>query len=179
MTEVESPGAARYSDAQAERYNHAPGGFHAVVDAFEIPGEPEASILIRRVCRERTVWPEQMFGYDRARSFGAAEPGGVPLSSGRVEGRDLRGYVVSARRLAWRALYCGTDLSIENIADLFGYSPGTVRPWATSWRQFEKSHGATWWHFWGPAVADLIGVPLDDEYDPVAEAEAVTSEVLA
>lgn len=167
----------RDSESQAERYNHGRGSCNATIDAFAIPGEPEASMIVRRICRTRTVWPEQVFGYERARALSAAVASDiVPLSSGRCSSPDRRGYVVLARRLMWRGIYGCTDLSVENIAELFGYSPASVRPWATSWRPFEKSEGAVWWHFWGPALADDVGVPLD-EYDPVAEAEAVTNEV--
>lgn len=175
MNERASLCECRDYESQAERYGHPRGGFNATVDAFEIPGEPEASMIVRRICRIRTVWPEQVFGYERARQFSSAVAHNVvPLSSGRCERPDQRGYVVLARRIMWRGIYGGTDLSVENIAELFGYSAATVRPWATSWRPFEKSEGAVWWHFWGPAIADDVGVPLD-EYDPVAEAEAVTS----
>lgn len=146
----------------AERYNHKPGGFNAAVDAFEIPGEPEASIIVRRICRERAVWPEQLLGYARARSLGAAEPGVAPLSSGRCDEPSRHPNVVLARRLVWRGIYHGTDMSIENIAELFGYSPATVRPWAMSWRPFERSEGATRWLFWGLALADSAGVPLEE-----------------
>jgi hypothetical protein len=121
----------------AERYNHEPGGFHATVDAFEFPGEPELSILTRRICRERHVWPSLLTNGCR------------------------RGYVVFARRLIWRGAYELTDLSIENIAQLFGYSAGTVRPWATSWRRFEDD-SPVWWEFWGPSCADSVGVPLQE-----------------
>lgn len=124
----------------AERYNHAPGSFNAQVDAFELPGEVELTMIVRRICRERSVVPRFLF--DR-------------------ESRASRvGYVVLARRLLWRAAYERTDLSIENIASLFGYSPGTVRPWATSWKLFEADD-PVWWRFWGPALADSIGVPLE------------------
>ncbi len=152
-----------------ERYGHPPGGFNAVIDSFEIPGEPSLSILIRRVCRDRTVWPEQLLGYARARSFQAAEPGHVPASTGRCDSPLLGNRAVTARRLIWRAAYVMTDLSIENIAELFGYSPGTIRPWATSWRLFEKDD-PEWWRFWGPSLADLIGVPLNDGVALILEA---------
>lgn len=121
-----------------ERYNHAPSGFNATVEAYEIPGEPFASMIVREVCRKRSVWP------------------GLLINGHR------NGYVVMARRLIWRALYGHTDWSIENIAELFGYSPATVRPWATSWRPFEEQD-PEWWRFWGPAVADSILVPLEAE----------------
>lgn len=124
-----------------ERYNHAPGSFNATLDAFEVAGEPELSILIRRVCRERTIWPPWLFndGHRRSRT----------------------GYVVMARRLIWRAAYePPIGLSVENIAEIFGYSASTVRPYATSWRAHEKAEGVEWWRFWGLALADLVGVPL-------------------
>lgn len=125
-----------------ERYSHEPGSFFATVDAFEVPGEPILSSLIRRVCRERTIWPHWLFNGCHYRS--------------------RTGHVVLARRLIWRGAYELTDLSIENIAEIFGYSSATVRPYATSWRAFEKSEGATWWQFWGLALADLVGVDLDE-----------------
>lgn len=155
-----------------ERYNHAPGQFGAVVDAFEIPGEPELSMLVRRVCRELTVWPEQLVGYALAHEYSGAVPNSVPLSTGRCDGPQIGSRFADARRLIWRGAYELTDLSIENIAALFGYSPSTVRPWATSWKRFEAQQ-PVWWRFWGPARADLIGVPLDEPYDPASEAEAI------
>lgn len=122
----------------AYRYNHGPGSFNALIDAYEIAGEPELTMIVRRVCRERSVRPSQL-----------------------QQGSLRRGYVTVARRLIWRAAYERTDLSIENIADLFGYAAGTVRPWATSWNLFEKED-PEWWSFWGLALADSIGVPLED-----------------
>lgn len=122
-----------------EKYNHAPGSFHATVDAYDLAGEPEFSILVRRVCRERHVWPPLLFSGNR------------------------KGFVVVARRLIWRGAYePPVDLSVENIAEIFGYSPATVRPFATSWRALERAEGAEWWSFWGLALADLVGVPLED-----------------
>lgn len=124
-----------------EKYNHAPGSFNATIDAYEFPGEPEFSILVRRVCRERTVWPPWLFD--------------------RTNRRSGHGFVVVARRLIWRGAYePPVSLSVENIAEIFDYSPATVRPYATSWRAFEKSEGPEWWSYWGLALADLIGVPL-------------------
>lgn len=142
MTDWRTPDAELTQEERDERYNHAAGSFGATVDAYEIPGEPEASIIVRRICRERSVWPDL-------------------LASGSRGSRQ--GYVVIARRLIWRGLYALTDLSIENIAELFGYSPTTVRPWARSWRPFEESEGRVWWSYWGLALADLVGVPLEEE----------------
>ena len=148
----------------AERYNHQPGGFHACVDALAIPGEPEASVIIRRVCRERTVWPEQLFGYERAARYHAATQRSVPLSTGRCDEPSRIGYVVTARRLVWIGLHYGTHLSIADIAMLFGYSPETVHRWASSWRHWPKAEGTEWWRFWGRALADMAGVPFDADY---------------
>lgn len=121
-----------------ERYDHAPGQFGAVCDAYEVPGETELSMVVRRVCRVKAVWP--------------------PL----IHTQNRHNWAIFARRLVWRAAYELTDLSVVNIAEMFGgYSPGYVRGWATSWRLFEADD-PEWWRFWGPANADLIGVPLDE-----------------
>lgn len=128
--------------ALAEKYHHAPGSFDALVDAYAIPGEPELSMAARRLMRKAIVYPGD-------------------LVAGSLDGR-----AVMVRRLLWRAAYELTDWSIENIAEMFGYSPGYVRPWATSWRPFEIANGGrnddsgAWWHFWGPSWADLAGVPI-------------------
>lgn len=120
-----------------EQYAHEPGSFNAAIDAYEIPGEPELSIIVRRVCRTKSVWPHLL------------------------DSQNRHNWSVFARRLVWRAAYELTDLSIESIAAMFGgYSPGYVRSWATSWHLFEKDD-PTWWRFWGPTNADLIGVPLE------------------
>lgn len=130
---TEKPWAERTTD---EKYAHAPGQFDYEIDRYAIPGEPELSMIVRRVCRVKTVWPTLIASHCR------------------------HNFVVFARRLVFRAAYETTDLSVENIAELFGFSPSYVRQWATSWVSFQADD-PEWWHYWGPANADLIGVPLE------------------
>lgn len=142
MPEARGRDGVQVTDRRAldERYNHAPRSFNAAVDAFEIPGEQELSMIVRRVCRTRSVWPDL-------------------LQSGKRPPSQRLRHVVYTRRLLWRAAYERTDLSVENIGDLFGFAAGTVRPWATSWRSFEVND-PIWWRYWGLSCADDIGVSL-------------------
>jgi hypothetical protein len=147
---------------EEEKYAHEPGSFNWCVDHFEIPGEPVLSRVIRNVCRHSTIWPEQLLGRPAA-GLAVSDPGRPPLATGHSYEPRREGRFVFGRRLVWRGAYELTDLSIENIAELTGgLTPATVRPWARSWRLFEKND-PVWWRYWGLANADRIGVPLDEE----------------
>lgn len=153
------------------RWEHfAPGSFKWCVDHLDM-GDPTVSQIVRVVLRRHTIWPEQLLGRTLARRYGAFSPSGYPISTGPCERPSIQCRFAFARRLCWRAIYLRTTWSVENIAEFFGYSPSTVRPWAQSWKPFEKSEGV-WWMFWAPAILDDLGVEWPEHFaDMIVERE--------
>jgi len=144
-----------------ERYAHEEGSFNWCIDRVDV-GDPEISRLIRVVCRDQTVWPEQLLG--RRGAGVAVSPRSYPASTGPCPEPLIGSRFAFARRLIWRGAYEVTDHSVENIAAMVGgYSPSTVRPWATSWRLFEK-RDPIWWRYWGSKFIDLVGCEMPPEY---------------
>lgn len=151
----------------------APGAFHWCVNHVDL-GDPVVSRLVRVMCRDKTIWPEQLLGQSGARGA-ACLPGREPLATGPSPAPRIEGRFVYARRLLWRASYELTDLSVENIAALLGgHTVATVRPWARSWKPFERTYGRwerfhdgslfnSWMRF-GPHEIDLLGLEIPEEY---------------
>lgn len=138
-----------------------PGAFQWCVERVDV-GDPVVSQIVRRVCRQRSVWPEQMLGRNLAR--GAVSPRSYPLATGPCEKPSSKSYIVLARRMVWRATYELTDWSIDEIAAAIGgYSPASVAPWARSWDPFWKQD-PEWWSHWGPAIIDDVGCDMPEEF---------------
>lgn len=158
-----------------ERDTFAPGAFHWCVNHVDL-GEPIVSRLVRVICRDQIIWPEQLLGATSVpRQADSATHASSPLSTGPCREPNREPRFVYARRLLWRATYELTDLSVENIAELIGgYTPATVRPWAVSWKAFERVYGQ-WsehhdgsrfnrWMRFGPHMIDLLGLEMPEEY---------------
>lgn len=158
-----------------ESDSFAPGAFHWCVNHVDL-GDPVVSRLVRVICRDKTIWPEQLLGASGvSRQADSATNGSSPLSTGPCREPNREGRFVYARRLLWRAVYELTDWSVENIAEMLGgYSVATVRPWAVSWRQFERVYGAGrehydgsvfyQWRRFGPHEIDLLGLEMPEGY---------------
>jgi len=120
-----------------------PGSFSWCVNMLDL-GDPVLTAVAKVVCRQWTVWPEQLLGRELA-GTATSSPDNPPLSTGLIFRPSRLGYVVLARRMAWNLTHRRTGKKATEIgAVLGGYSPATVRPWLGGSKAFDKSYG---WSF--------------------------------
>jgi hypothetical protein len=119
---------------------------------MEIGQRPDFTAVGVTVCREWTVWPEQLVGLDRAGPLARYE--GVPLSTGRCYEPSRLSYIVMARRFAWHLAFQHTEAPVPEIAEAFGgHSPSTVQPWVYDLTRFEELYSR-------PTAHEAIGARM-------------------